>query len=330
MGGVESLGILRCAQDDGKNRQRQKQQDNGKNKREATATAKYRDLSTARRTMMLSVASVEMTFFFGVQGRRLGCAERSIGGSSGECGLGVEDGGWGDLGEDLEDGAGVGAHVVAGCKAGQGAAAHGGLLGGGEGEPLGEGGEGAAGVVGGGEAGAVGDDLLPDVDLVGDEDGLGAGQRLGDGDAEVLLVRGQGEDLRGAEGSPLLLALEHGEEMDTVGEAGSLGLTGEAGFELEGVGTGEDEVEVGMLGGDLAEGVEQEVAALLGVNAAEEEDEGLGGAVGVAQSGMVVEEGGAELGGVCRGRGWRRRGRRADSSGGARSFAWRAGTRLRR
>jgi hypothetical protein len=85
MGGVGGTGVLRCAQDDGKNKQRQEQttartnnsKDNsrspaGMTTKEATATAKimkpqgakYRDLSTARRTMRLSVAAVEMTCFF--------------------------------------------------------------------------------------------------------------------------------------------------------------------------------------------------------------------------------------------------------------------------
>jgi hypothetical protein len=38
-------------------------------------------------------------------------------------------------------------------------------------------------------------DLRGDVDLIGEQVRLGAGRRLGDDDAEVLLVRGQEEGL---------------------------------------------------------------------------------------------------------------------------------------
>ena len=49
---------------------------------------------------------------------------------------------------------------------------------------------------------------------------------------------------------------------------------------------------------DLGEGFEEEVAAFLGVEAAEEEEEGFGCAVGVGESGVGGEEGGDEGGGV--------------------------------
>ncbi len=62
MGGAEGIGVLRCAQDDGKNRQRQGQC-NGKATGKGNCNGEIQGLSTARRTVRLSGASVEMTLF---------------------------------------------------------------------------------------------------------------------------------------------------------------------------------------------------------------------------------------------------------------------------
>jgi len=84
-----------------------------------------------------------------------------------------------------------------------------------------------------------------DVDLVGDEDGGGAGEGLGYGDAEVFLVGREGEDLGGVEGSPFLRAFEHACEVNAGGEAEGLGAGAELVGEAVWIGTSEDEVEVG-------------------------------------------------------------------------------------
>jgi hypothetical protein len=85
MGGAAGIGILRCAQDDGKNKQPQKQTtaknqsktDNGESQnkgngrsrspsgmttKKSNSNCEYRGLSAARRTMMPSAASVEMAW----------------------------------------------------------------------------------------------------------------------------------------------------------------------------------------------------------------------------------------------------------------------------
>ena len=61
-------------------------------------------------------------------------------------------------------------------------------------------------------------DLLPDVDLVGDEDRRAGGEGLDDGDAEILLVAGQDEQVGVGKRRDAVAAAEHAGEHDTVAE----------------------------------------------------------------------------------------------------------------
>jgi len=68
--------------------------------------------------------------------------------------------------------------------------------------------DGAIQRIGGHQSRAVGVDLAPDVDLVRDQHRRADRQRLGDGNAEVFLVRGQDEGFGGEEGAPFQIALQ--------------------------------------------------------------------------------------------------------------------------
>ena len=109
-------------------------------------------------------------------------------------------------------------------KALHGVLLHGLAVGIGEGEPAAEEVGGAVRRVRPHQAGAVGVDLAPDVDFVGDQDGEAAGEGLGDGDAEVLLVGGEDEGVGGVERAPLEVARQHAGPGDAVGDAEALGL----------------------------------------------------------------------------------------------------------
>ena len=69
----------------------------------------------------------------------------------------------------------------------------------------------AGGGVGGDEAGAGAGDFAPDVDLVADEHGASAGERFGDGDAEIFLMRGEDKGFGSEESAPLEVVAQHGE-----------------------------------------------------------------------------------------------------------------------
>ncbi len=149
--------------------------------------------------------------------------------------------------------------------------------------PGGEQTAGAGEVVGGDEAGAIGFDFAPDVDLVGNQNRGAARERLGDGDAEILLLRGQYERLGGAEGAPLRIAGEHADPMHAAGRAT---LCGEA-LELVEIGgvlarPGDDQRGrwLGGLGGQRAVSPDEQIDAFFRVDATEKEPTGSAGNLG--------------------------------------------------
>ena len=113
--------------------------------------------------------------------------------------------------------------------------------------------------------------LLPDVDLVGDERGHTAGQCLRDDDAEVLLMRGQHKDLRGVDGSPLHVATNHARPGEAIADAELFGQLLQTGLQAHLIRSAEQEVPVGIEGELAGEGLDEQIAAFLFVNAAEEE-----------------------------------------------------------
>ena len=90
-------------------------------------------------------------------------------------------------------------------------------------------------------------------------------------------MRGQDEDLGGAEGSPFHLAGEHAGPRDAVGNAKSGGLGLEGGAPAFHIGAGHDQVPCGIAREASGEGVEQQIAAFLRMESAHVEgDAGLG------------------------------------------------------
>ena len=116
--------------------------------------------------------------------------------------------------------------------------------------------------------------------------GTAAGERFGDRDAEVFLVRGECEYLCGGERTPFQPVAEHAGPDDALGDIQRIGARYEGLPPVEIVGTCEDQAPCGILRHSGGVGVDQNIAALLGVQAAHEEQEPF-----AAQVRVAVEEG---------------------------------------
>ena len=115
----------------------------------------------------------------------------------------------------------------------------------------------------------------PDVHFVRNDHRQAAGHSLDHGDAEVLGVGGKGKKIGVAKGGELVVADQHAGEGGAVTDAGR----GQHGLDLrlEGfiVGAGDHQMDVVALPGDLAIGFGEDVQALLEVDPAKEQEDGL-------------------------------------------------------
>ena len=204
-------------------------------------------------------------------------------------GLGVEV-------ECLQDGVNILAHVVASEECVARLLGH--LLTGGcvQVEPLGEDSDRAFKGVGTHQTRTVRGDIACDVDLVRKQHGAAGGESFDDGDAEVFLMRRQDERIRSGECSLLGATCEHAGPVNPVRDARLRGERGEFGLQAALVGAGDDEMQFGIEGLYPCEGFDEKIAALLGMNAAEEEQEATVSAIGAELRKAARSDG---LGGGC-------------------------------
>lgn len=149
------------------------------------------------------------------------------------------------------------------------------------------------------KAGVGGGDIGGDVHRMGEQHWSGAGEGFHNGDAEVLLMRGENEGVGGLKGAPFQIALEHSSPVQGIVEMKTAGQVLKAASVGAVNGTGEHEtMPLGMpeaLALEGGEGVKEKIWAFLGGNPTEEEE-----TVALGDGGMNSTEGGGMIEGGIR------------------------------
>jgi hypothetical protein len=117
----------------------------------------------------------------------------------------------------------------------------------------------------------LGFDFRPDVYLIADENRPAGGQRLGHGDAKILLVRREDEGVRSAQRAPFGIARDHARPVDPGCYAQFFRDALERRLPANLIGAGHDQIQVRGQTGGAGEGPQEQVAALFLVQATQEQ-----------------------------------------------------------
>ena len=128
--------------------------------------------------------------------------------------------------------------------------------------------------------------LLSDIHRLSNRHREGAAQGFGHHHTEVLLVRGQAEQFGAAEGTPLELTAEHAGPGDALGNAQCGGTLLQCSLPAHLIRAGDHQLQSRIARCHRREGLDQQIHPLLGMDAAQEQEDAL-----TAQLGKALQEG---------------------------------------